>query len=145
MIATRIDTPGAQVVVVNSKSPCGNSRRPRRPTPCRGGSTKAQVSNAQPLIVAVIVPLPVADGPDTVVTPALFTTWASVDEAAWWFVQMERCCEAQLRAEAVAAPTRFKDADARWIAAKLGSEAFGWLSFQTLWDDIVASDPDLFG
>ena len=25
----------------------------------------------------------------------------------------------------------------------LGSAPFGWLSFQTLWDDIIRSDPDL--
>jgi ribulose-5-phosphate 4-epimerase/fuculose-1-phosphate aldolase len=73
----------------------------------------------------------------------IFTTGQSIDEAAWWFVLMNRCCEAQLAAEAAGTPTRWRDEDARWLASVLGSPTFGWLSFQTLWDDIIASDPDL--
>jgi ribulose-5-phosphate 4-epimerase/fuculose-1-phosphate aldolase len=73
----------------------------------------------------------------------IFTTGQSIDEAAWWFVLMNRCCEAQLMAEAAGTPTRWRDEDARWLASVLGSPTFGWLSFQTLWDDIIASDPDL--
>ena len=74
----------------------------------------------------------------------IFTTGQSIDEAAWWFVLMNRCCEAQLLAEAAAtAPTQWQAEDARWLASVLGSPTFGWLSFQTLWDDIIASDPEL--
>jgi len=73
----------------------------------------------------------------------IFTTGQSIDEAAWWFVLMNRCCEAQLLAEAAGTPTQWQAQDARWLASVLGSPTFGWLSFQTLWDDIIASDPDL--
>ncbi len=73
----------------------------------------------------------------------IFTTGRSIDEAAWWFVLMNRCCEAQLLIEAVGAPSRWQIEDARWLASVLGSPTFGWLSFQTLWDEIIASDPDL--
>ncbi|SCK55210.1 Ribulose-5-phosphate 4-epimerase/Fuculose-1-phosphate aldolase [Variovorax sp. HW608] len=73
----------------------------------------------------------------------IFTTGQSIDEAAWWFVLMNRCCEAQLLAEAAGKPTRWNEEDARWLASVLGSPTFGWLSFQTLWDEIIASDPDL--
>ncbi|MEJ8809658.1 class II aldolase/adducin family protein [Variovorax ureilyticus] len=73
----------------------------------------------------------------------IFTTGQSIDEAAWWFVLMERCCEAQLMAEAAGKPTHWREEDARWLASVLGSPTFGWLSFQTLWDEIIASDPDL--
>ena len=73
----------------------------------------------------------------------IFTTGHSIDEAAWWFVLMNRCCEAQLLAEAAGTPTQWQAQDARWLASVLGSPTFGWLSFQTLWDDIIASDPDL--
>lgn len=73
----------------------------------------------------------------------IFTTGATVDEAAWWFVLMNRCCESQLLAEAAGTPARWPDEDARWLASVLGSPMFGWLSFQTLWDEIIASDPDL--
>lgn len=73
----------------------------------------------------------------------IFTTGQTVDEAAWWFVLMNRCCEAQLLAEAAGRHTRWAADDARWLASVLGSPPFGWLSFQTLWDDIIRSDPDL--
>jgi len=73
----------------------------------------------------------------------IFTTGQSIDEAAWWFVLMNRCCEAQLTAEAAGKPTQWSVEDARWLASVLGSPTFGWLSFQTLWDEIIASDPDL--
>ena len=73
----------------------------------------------------------------------IFTTGHSVDEAAWWFVLMNRCCEAQLLAQACGRPTTWAPDDARWLASVLGSPQFGWLSFQTLWDDILLSDPDL--
>lgn len=73
----------------------------------------------------------------------IFTTGQSIDEAAWWFVLMNRCCESHLLAEAAGSPERWPVADARWLASTLGSTMFGWLSFQTLWDEIIASDPDL--
>ncbi|MDM0077060.1 class II aldolase/adducin family protein [Variovorax sp. J2P1-59] len=75
----------------------------------------------------------------------IFTTGQSIDEAAWWFVLMNRCCESQLMAEAAGKPTHWPVEDARWLASVLGAPTFGWLSFQTLWDDIIASDPDLVG
>lgn len=73
----------------------------------------------------------------------IFTTGQSIDEAAWWFVLMNRCCEAQLLAEAAGSPKLWPAERARGVAAALGSPTFGWLSFQTLWDEIIASDPDL--
>src|SRR3546814_9725059 len=34
----------------------------------------------------------------------LLTVGGSVDEAAWWYISMERSCEVQLMAEAVGTP-----------------------------------------
>jgi ribulose-5-phosphate 4-epimerase/fuculose-1-phosphate aldolase len=73
----------------------------------------------------------------------IFTTGQSVDEAAWWFVLMNRCCEAQLLAEAAGRPKLWPAEQARGLANALGTPAFGWMSFQTLWDEIIASEPDL--
>jgi ribulose-5-phosphate 4-epimerase/fuculose-1-phosphate aldolase len=73
----------------------------------------------------------------------LFTTGETVDEAAWWFVLMNRCCEAQLLAQAAGEPKRWPAESARRLAAVLGAPKVGWLAFQTLWDEILASDPDL--
>ena len=74
----------------------------------------------------------------------LFTAGQSVEEATWWFVTMERSAQAQLVAEAAGTPLHINDEDARYTAEKIGSPLAGWFSFQPLWDEIVASDPDLF-
>jgi ribulose-5-phosphate 4-epimerase/fuculose-1-phosphate aldolase len=68
---------------------------------------------------------------------------SSVDEAAWWFITMERSCQAQLLAEAAGTPV-FIDADqAEKTAGQVGSSVSGWFSFQPLYDWIVAAQPDL--
>ena len=69
----------------------------------------------------------------------------SVDEAAWWFITMERSCQAQLLAEAAGTPVLI-DADlAQKTAAQVGSPMSGWYSFQPLYDWIVASSPTSLG
>jgi ribulose-5-phosphate 4-epimerase/fuculose-1-phosphate aldolase len=74
----------------------------------------------------------------------LFTTGRSVDEAAWWFVGFDKACHVQLLARAAGDHERWPDADARAIRTALGSPEFGWLSFQTLWDEVCDRAPDLF-
>lgn len=73
----------------------------------------------------------------------IFTTGETIDEAAWWFIQMDRCCASQLLAEAAGTPKHWPVELARNIARGLASPQFGWQSFQTLWDEIIESDPDL--
>ena len=74
----------------------------------------------------------------------LFTVGQSVDEAAWWFVTMERSCQAQLMAEAAGTPLLGSDEGARYTQQYAGSSLAGWVSFQPMWDEIVRTDPDLF-
>jgi len=74
----------------------------------------------------------------------LFTVGHSVDEAAWWFITMERSCQAQLLAEAAGTPHLIKPSDAAYTFEQTGHHFAGWFSFQPLWDEIVRSDPDLF-
>ncbi|MHB1930047.1 MAG: class II aldolase/adducin family protein [Acidimicrobiales bacterium] len=74
----------------------------------------------------------------------LFTVGQTVDEAAWWFVTMERSCQAQLLAEAVGRPHLIDPEDAHYTFEQTGFPLAGWFSFQPLWDDIVRTDPDLF-
>ena len=38
----------------------------------------------------------------------LFTVGHTVDEAAWWFITMERSCQAQLLAEAAGTPVHHR-------------------------------------
>src|SRR5438132_1251361 len=53
----------------------------------------------------------------------------SVDEAAWWFITMERTCQAQLEAEAAGTPVLI-DADQAEITAKqVGQPMAGWRQF----------------
>jgi ribulose-5-phosphate 4-epimerase/fuculose-1-phosphate aldolase len=74
----------------------------------------------------------------------LFSTGLTVDEAAWWFICMERACQVQFLAESVGEPEKWPEPAARALANSLGSAEFGWLSFQTLWDEIIVSDVDFF-
>ena len=78
----------------------------------------------------------------------IFTTGQTIDEAAWWFMSMDRACQVQLLAEAAGSPQRWPDEMARGLSAGLGSAEFGWLSFQTVWDRspkrtrTCSTDPD---
>lgn len=74
----------------------------------------------------------------------VFTTGRSIDEAAWWFIVLDKVCHVQLLARAAGDHTVWNPDEARAIRSALGSAEFGWLSFQTLWDEICESDPDLF-
>jgi ribulose-5-phosphate 4-epimerase/fuculose-1-phosphate aldolase len=73
----------------------------------------------------------------------LLTVGQSVDEAAWWFIRMERCCQVQLLAEAAGTPTLIDDAAARQVYEVEGDAAAGWFTFQPLYEQIVADEPDL--
>jgi ribulose-5-phosphate 4-epimerase/fuculose-1-phosphate aldolase len=73
----------------------------------------------------------------------LLTVGRSVDEAAFWFITMERTCQAQLLAESAGSPVHIDDDQAAQTAAMVGSRGSGWLSFQPLYDSIVAQQPDL--
>ena len=74
----------------------------------------------------------------------LFTVGHSVDEAAWWFITMERSCQAQLLAEAAGTPVLIDDEGARYTRDHSAGHSAGWFSFQPLWDEISRSEPDLF-
>ena len=73
----------------------------------------------------------------------LLTVGHSVDEAAWWFITMERSCQAQLLAEAAGKPVRIGPQQAALTASQVGGHYAGWLSFQPLYQKIVREQPDL--
>jgi ribulose-5-phosphate 4-epimerase/fuculose-1-phosphate aldolase len=73
----------------------------------------------------------------------LLTVGHSVDEAVWWFITMERSCQAQLMAEAAGTPVLIDDEMADLTASQVGSHLAGWLSFQPLFDRIIREQPDL--
>lgn len=74
----------------------------------------------------------------------LFAVGASVDEAAFWFISMERSCQAQLLAMAAGEPVAIKPEWARSTRDQTGHSYAGWLSFQPLWQEICRTDPEIF-
>ena len=73
------------------------------------------------------------------------TVGRTVDEAAWWFITMERTCHSQLlAAQTQIQPVLIDDENAQVTAGQVGSELAGWFSFQPLWDWITREEPDLF-
>ncbi len=74
----------------------------------------------------------------------LLTVGHSVDEAAWWFITMERSCQAQLARRGrrhAGAHRRGQRACPRTTSGRLALA--GWFSFQPLYDRIVREQPDL--
>jgi ribulose-5-phosphate 4-epimerase/fuculose-1-phosphate aldolase len=73
----------------------------------------------------------------------LLTAGTTVDEAAWWFITMERTCQVQLVAEAAGDPVAIDHENAQLTYSQVGSALAGWFSFQPLYDKIVREQPDL--
>ncbi|BAZ32753.1 class II aldolase/adducin family protein [Cylindrospermum sp. NIES-4074] len=67
----------------------------------------------------------------------------TVDEAAWWYISLERSCQAQLLAEAAGRPKAIAHDTATLTHSQVGSHTAGWFSFQPLYDRIVREEPDL--
>ena len=74
----------------------------------------------------------------------LFTVGESVDEAAFWFISMERSCQAQLMAMAAGDPIEINHEYATYTAQQTGFPLAGWFSFQPLWAEISRTEPELF-
>ena len=73
----------------------------------------------------------------------LLTVGRSVDEAVWWFITMERSCQAQLLAEAAGTPVQISPEMAELTSTQVGSHLSGWFSFAPLYEMIVREQPDL--
>ena len=74
----------------------------------------------------------------------LLTVGQSVAAAAWWFITMERSCQAQLLAMAAGTPHEIDRETAEQVRTQIGGPLAGWFQFRPLWDQIIASSPDLF-
>jgi ribulose-5-phosphate 4-epimerase/fuculose-1-phosphate aldolase len=73
----------------------------------------------------------------------LLTVGRTVDEAAWWFITMERTCQVQLLCDAAGAPVPIDPDQAAETAKMVGPPMAGWRAFQPLYDWIVEKQPDL--
>jgi len=74
----------------------------------------------------------------------LLTVGNTVDEAAWWYITMERSCQAQLLAEAAGKPKIIRPEIATLTKKQVGSPLAGWFSFKPLFDVISEEQPTLF-
>jgi len=72
----------------------------------------------------------------------LITVGQSVDEAVFWFVSMERTCQAELLAMSAGEPRSIDDETARHTYAQVGTPLAGWFSAQPLFDWVIAEQPD---
>jgi ribulose-5-phosphate 4-epimerase/fuculose-1-phosphate aldolase len=73
----------------------------------------------------------------------LLTVGGTVDEAAWWFITMERTCQSQLLAEAAGTPIKISHENALLTQQQVGNRLAGWFQFQPLYARIVREQPDL--
>jgi ribulose-5-phosphate 4-epimerase/fuculose-1-phosphate aldolase len=73
----------------------------------------------------------------------LLTVGETVDEAAWWFLTMDRSCHAQLLAEAAGEPVKIDAARAAATREQIGTPLAGWFQGQPLFGRIIREEPDL--
>jgi ribulose-5-phosphate 4-epimerase/fuculose-1-phosphate aldolase len=73
----------------------------------------------------------------------LMTVGRTVDEAAWFFITMDRSCQSQLLAEAAGMPIKIAHESALIAQKQVGNPRVGWFQYQPLWDLITREQPDL--
>jgi ribulose-5-phosphate 4-epimerase/fuculose-1-phosphate aldolase len=73
----------------------------------------------------------------------LLTVGETVDAAAWWFITMERSCQAELIARAAGEPKIIRNESAQQARMLTGNPLAGWFQFQPLYARIVREQPDL--
>lgn len=69
----------------------------------------------------------------------------SIEAAAFWFIALERCCQQQLLVDASGhKPVMVPPDRSRYSREHVGSDYIGWLHFQPIWDQLKATQPDMF-
>ena len=74
----------------------------------------------------------------------LITVGQTVEAAAWWYITMERTCQAQLLAEAAGKPKLIAPEVAKKTWETVGSAIAGQFQFSPLFNVISAEQPDMF-
>jgi ribulose-5-phosphate 4-epimerase/fuculose-1-phosphate aldolase len=73
----------------------------------------------------------------------LLTVGRSVEEAAWWFIALDRCCQVQLLTQGAADPVCINEASARLTRDVVGTPEIGRFSFRPIYQHMVREQPDL--
>jgi ribulose-5-phosphate 4-epimerase/fuculose-1-phosphate aldolase len=71
------------------------------------------------------------------------TVGSTVEEAAWFYITMDRSCQSQLMAEAAGKPIPIAHEAAIVARKQVGNPRVAWFQYQPLWDLIVREQPDL--
>ncbi|KAJ5689060.1 hypothetical protein N7462_003452 [Penicillium macrosclerotiorum] len=79
----------------------------------------------------------------------LLTVGGSIDEAAFWFISLDKTCHAQLLVDAAEKGSTHQrkiinDEEAEFTSRQVGSPEKGWLAFQPYYDEIVAKTNGAF-
>ena len=74
----------------------------------------------------------------------ILTTGPSVDIALWFYTSMERCCQAQLMADAAGETHLIPHDTAIKTRSFIANDVAAWASFQPAFDMISKKEPDLF-
>ena len=72
----------------------------------------------------------------------LLTVGGSVDEAAFWFMSLDKTCQAQLLVDAAAAGSGYEknfipEEEAAYSYQQVGLPEKGWLAFQGYYDELL--------
>jgi hypothetical protein len=73
----------------------------------------------------------------------MLTSRFLVDEAAFWFMSLDKTCHAQLLVDAASAGSGhkkilIKDEEAEFTYPQVGGPEKGWLAFQGYYDEMMA-------
>ncbi|CEJ60012.1 Putative L-fuculose-phosphate aldolase [Penicillium brasilianum] len=79
----------------------------------------------------------------------LLTVGRTVDEAAFWFISLDKTCHAQLLVDAAERGSGHKkkiinDEEAEFTAKQVGGPEKGWLAFQSYYDEMIAKTKGAF-
>lgn len=73
----------------------------------------------------------------------LLTVGRSVEEAAWWFITMDRACQMQLLAESAGTPREMTDEEAILAHRQFGNANMARHNFRLLADLVFQEEPDV--
>lgn len=73
----------------------------------------------------------------------ILTAGPSVESAAWWYIALEDACHAQLLAEAAGEPQPIPHEQAALTHSQIGRQRGADRAFDSLWQGLVESEPDL--
>lgn len=73
----------------------------------------------------------------------ILTAGPTVEATAWWYIALENACRTQLLAQAAGTPHRISHEQAKLTHAQIGGPDGALHAFDSLWQGLVAAEPEL--